>query len=220
MKKFLTLLLCAVSLTLLCACADAAPPPPQDDPPAAELPQESTQTPPPSSAETEVPAGPIVLDSLTFEVVTDWSDSNRLLSDLKDLPQLLKDCLAEQNCQVNEVRVTISTAGGLTADALDNGGIDLALMPAADFLSCNTDARALLTTDDTPCTVVLAVSAANGNLTETFDTALTAGLLETEAGNTFLNICRDGIALIPATDEAIQILRDHTAALEAAKGGA
>ena len=220
MKKVLTLLLIStLSLSCLCACANNKQPPQHENPPVTDNTPDTPPTPSIPDTTTDDAQTPIVIDHLTFELVADWSDSDRLLTEIKNLPQLLKDCLLEKQYQVDDITVTISTAGGLTADALNNGGVDLALMPAVDYVSCTEDIYAILTTEDTPCTTVLAVSGAKAECDENFRSALTKALLETEAGNTFLNTCQNDLVLIPATEEALDDLREYVASLEASQQG-
>ena len=221
MKRLLTLLLIVtLCLSCLCACNGAKQPPQHENPPVTD----NTPDAPPTLSVPDTPTtdgaqAPIVIDHLTFELVADWSDSDRLLTEIKTLPQLLKDCLLEKQYQVDDITFTISTAGGLTADALNNGGVDLALMPAVDYVSCTEDIHAILTTEDTPCTTVLAVSGAKAECDENFRSALVKALLETESGSTFLNTCQNDLVLIPATEEALASLREYVVSLESSQQG-
>ncbi len=220
MKRLLTLLLIVtLCISCLCACNGSTQPPQHENPPVTDNTPDTPPTPSIPDTTTDDAQTPIVIDHLTFEFVADWSDSDRLLTEIKNLPQLLKDCLLEKQYQVDDITVTISTAGGLTADALNNGGVDLALMPAVDYVSCTEDIQAILTTEDTPCTTVLAVSGAKAECDENFRSALAKALLETESGSTFLNTCQNDLVLIPATEEALESLREYVASLESSQQG-
>ena len=211
MKKAITLLLAfAFCLTSFSACTAPTPSVDNNTPPTSK---EEQTTPSPSPDET-TPA-PIHIDHLTFEMVVSWEDSDRLLGEMKNLSNSLRDALQTQNCQVDDVTITISTAAGLTGDALENGGVDLAFIPAADYVSCDKTVGAILTSDETPCTVVLAVSSAKTDLSEAFHHALTQALLETESGNAFLRSYHSDIVFVPATEEAIQAVRDFVDSMNA-----
>ena len=115
---------------LLAACGKASQPPPRPEEPA----------PPEERREEEAPS----LGSLTVELVASWEEADRLLESLDQLSGLLGEALAEQGCVLDEVRVTLSTAGGVTADALAEGGVDAAWLPAEDFSACGDKAQAVL----------------------------------------------------------------------------
>lgn len=220
MKRALALLP-ALLLCLICfsACAgnnmtddnDSPPPAGEVQPPAGE----TTDTPP---AEEAFPKA-IYIEHLTFEFAVPWSESNRIVSEMQNLSRSLRAALQEQNCRVDDVTITISTASGLTGDALENGGVDLAFLPAVDYVTCSEAVSAVLTTDETPCATVLAVSGARPELDDAFRSALVKALLTTGSGKGFLDTYQDGIVCVPATEDAIQAVRDSVAAQEADKHG-
>src|SRR5699024_9438237 len=78
---------------------------------------------------------PVELGTLTVEVVVDSEDADDFLSQLRDLSALLDQKLSENGYDAEAVTVTVSTAGGTTADALAAGGVDIALLPAEDFVA-------------------------------------------------------------------------------------
>ena len=62
---------------------------------------------------------PLFLESLSVEVMVDWEDTDRMLESLEELSSLLDGALEEVGCTLGEpATVTISTAGGITAQAL------------------------------------------------------------------------------------------------------
>lgn len=176
---------------------------------AREQPDKQPDSPPPAPVEPAEPASrpeePAALGPLTVEVVVDGEEAERLLERLEDLSALLSEGLLERGYAPEEVVITISTAGGVTADALCAGGVDAACLPAADYLAAEGQAEAILTTDDGAATA--AVTAGREELDESFCAALAGAL--TESG--FLEVCYPGRTYLPATEEALQALRDRAA---------
>jgi len=206
---------------LLAACGRGGQEPQESgDPPAEEV----VQPPMEDGAGEEPPQGgearQLNIGHLTVELVADWGESDRLLSEMEELSRLLQTGLREQNCEVEEITVTLSTAGGFTSNALAEGGIDAAWMPAVDYISCEDAAYAVLTTDEEPCTTVLAVSAAREELDGNFRAALSSALLETEAGAEFLERYCPGLTFLPADEAALDAVREWLAAQEEAAHGA
>ena len=187
------------------------------------LPPEQTEQPPTETVQPEDPVEedtgederiPVPLEHLTVELVVDWIDSDRLLDKLEDLRLLLGEALLTAGYQVEEISITISTAGGMTADAVVGGGVDLAILSSLDFLSCESRAWAVLITDEVPCETVVAVSRARGDLGQDFCTAVEQALLDTEQGAAFLHLYRSGETYLPASEEAIRAVREHFAEQE------
>lgn len=211
MKRTLSLLLSTLlCLALISGCTQNTPAGNENtasSPTGSDQPilPDSPDVPPADTAE----PSPIFLDTLTFELAVSWEDGQRLLPALQDMALLLQDALAAQSCQVDEITITISTAGGLTGDALETGGVDLALLAAEDFAACSNTVAAVLTDSEVPCSIVLAASGARTELSEDFRQALTRALLETEPGQTFLHTYQNGICCIPAAEETIQAIRSQ-----------
>ena len=151
---------------------------------------------------------PEPLDHLAVELVVDWSDSERVLGALSEMQRLLGDALLAVGYQVEEISVTISTAGGFTANAMMDGGVDLAFMPAVDYITCESGAAAVLTTGEEPCETVVAVSLGREELGDSFPKDLETALLETEPGIMLLTLYRADKTYLPAGEEAIQAVRD------------
>lgn len=220
MKRILAMLLVLLScLMWLSACAANDPPVTEDTSPPTEDSQTPDQETPNTPAPEDTAPEPIFIDRLTFECVVSWEESSRLLAEMNSLSGLLRDALSAQNCQVDDVTITISTAAGLTGDALENGGVDLAFMPAADYVACNETVSAILTDDKELCTTVLAVSGSNADLSDMFHSSLLKALLETDSGKAFLAAYNENMIFIPATEEAIQAVRDDVAARETGTHG-
>lgn len=175
---------------------------------AREQPDKQPDPPPPAPVEPAEPAAlpeePAALGPLTVEVVVDGEEAERLLERLEDLSALLGEGLLERGYAPEEVVITISTAGGVTADALRAGGVDAACLPAADYLAAEGQAEAILTTDDGAAAAAVTAGREEG----AFHAALAGAL--TESG--FLEVCYPGRTYLPATEEALQALRDRAAA--------
>lgn len=164
-------------------------------------------------------AEPLSLDTLTVEAVVDWETAERMLTSLEDMSRWLKEALAEEDCLVEAVAVTVNTAGGYTAQALAAGGVDVALLPAVDFIAWEEDAQAVLVSGEDPCETVAAVTLSWPELDDAFCRALAAALTETESGEQFLAACRPEAVFYPASEEALQAVRDYAADLEAQEHG-
>ena len=173
----------------------AESPPEPSPPPAAVLPEENQ------------PAGEdrsLFLDSLQVEVVVDWEDADRVLDHLEELSRLLDGALEAVDCTLEEpAAITIGTAGGITAQALADGGVDAAFLPAADLLTTEDDAAigVLMNTDQD---FFLAASTAREELDEYFRSALEEALTTTEDGQAFLEICYPGVEFVRATERPIE----------------
>lgn len=173
----------------------AEPSPEPSPPPAAVLPEENQ------------PAGEdrsLFLDSLQVEVVVDWEDADRVLDHLEELSRLLDGALEAVDCTLEEpAAITIGTAGGITAQALADGGVDAAFLPAADLLTTEDDAAigVLMNTDQD---FFLAASTAREELDEYFRSALEEALTTTEDGQAFLEICYPGVEFVRATERPIE----------------
>lgn len=173
----------------------AETPPEPSPPPAAVLPEENQ------------PAGEdrsLFLDSLQVEVVVDWEDADRVLDHLEELSRLLDGALEAVDCTLEEpAAITIGTAGGITAQALADGGVDAAFLPAADLLTTEDDAAigVLMNTDQD---FFLAASTAREELDEYFRSALEEALTTTEDGQAFLETCYPGVEFVRATERPIE----------------
>lgn len=214
MNKRLWLAALAICLALTACGGTPQQPSTPDSPPAPVT--------APTSQQDYAPEEPVdsstALSSLTVELVVDWESADQLLASLDQLSGLLGEALLEKGFAGEQISITLSTAGGFTAGALRDGGVDAAVLPAADYLACREKAAAVLTSSEDPCTSVMAVSTAREELGEAFQSALVGALADTEPGQQFLSLCYPGAVYIPATQEALQALDDWAAQLETSHG--
>ncbi|MDE6931998.1 MAG: hypothetical protein K2P37_04850 [Oscillospiraceae bacterium] len=192
MKIRIVWALAAVCL-LLAGCRRAEPEtPPEPSPPPASVQPEEDQP-------AEKPR-PLFLESLSVEVMVDWEDADRMLGSLDELSRLLDSALEEAGCTLGEpATVTIGTAGGITAQALADGGVDVAFLPAEDLLTTEEDAAVgvLMNTDQD---FFLAASTGREELDEHFRFLLEEALTMTEDGQAFLETCYPGVEFIRAVE--------------------
>lgn len=158
---------------------------------------------------------PVELGTLTVEVVVDSEDADDFLSLLRDLSALLDQKLSENGYDAEAVTVTVSTAGGTTADALAAGGVDIALLPAEDFVACENSATGILMDDGEIPTDVVAVTSDKAELDNAFQEALAAAL--TDGGEeSFLSLCHPNMTYVSFDSGALQPIRDKLAEEQAA----
>lgn len=158
---------------------------------------------------------PVELGTLTVEVVVDSEDADDFLSQLRDLSALLDQKLSENGYDAEAVTVTVSTAGGTTADALAAGGVDIALLPAEDFVACENSATGILMDDGEIPTDVVAVTSDRAELDSAFQEALAAAL--TDGGEeSFLSLCHPNMTYVSFDSGALQPIRDKLAEEQAA----
>ncbi len=192
MKSRIVWVLAAVCLLLAgCRRAETETPPEPSPPPVSVQPAEDQPA--------EKPR-PLFLESLSVEVMVDWEDADRMLDSLDELSRLLDGALEEVGCTLGEpATVTIGTAGGITAQALADGGVDVAFLPAEDLLTTEEDAAVgvLMNTDQD---FFLAASTAREELDEHFRSLLENALTMTEDGQAFLETCYPGVEFIRAAE--------------------
>lgn len=91
---------------------------------------------------------PVTIETLRVEISKNDQSSQSLLQEVRELPELLKagfDAIAEETgVEVGEVTVTVGTSPAATAQALAEGSVDLAFLPAADLIRSGGDAVAVL----------------------------------------------------------------------------
>lgn len=129
MKKFLWLFVaCAM---LLCSCgADTST-------------EDNLSSDPADSA--VLPAETVFIDYLGLEFARDIYDPAALLTLARDTVPLLKEELALRGYEVREIGCTIGAANLMTAQALNEGGVDIAILPAESFAElCYDEARPVL----------------------------------------------------------------------------
>ncbi|MEA4942445.1 MAG: PhnD/SsuA/transferrin family substrate-binding protein [Oscillibacter sp.] len=101
----------------------------------------------PTSSSSTPSSEPLKLEILRLELTRkeDFSVS-ALMYAVQALPDALKSALADQGVEVEKVEVTVGASPAATAQALDEGGIDLAVLPGKSFAELGGDAVPLLTT--------------------------------------------------------------------------
>lgn len=124
MKKLWVLLALCLLLT---ACGAA----PQPAAPAASSEEEAVET-------------PLVLEELRVEFLRSGTDKALLLRAVKELPGELKTALHEAGVTVDEVTVTMSGSSASTAQAAEEGGVDLAFLPVEELVRAQADPHVLL----------------------------------------------------------------------------
>lgn len=210
MRRIVCLLALGLCLSLT-ACQSGGP--------ASDPPNEPAQAAPSAPADSEPvePDPDMRVGRLAVELVVGWEEADRLLTSLDQLSGLLGDALLERGCAAEEVSVTLSTAGGVTADALAEGGVDVAFLPGLDYVRCGECPAALIAGEEDQAGVA-AVTPGREELGGGFPAALAGALLDTETGRQFLETCYPEAAYEPAGEDALQALRDWAAAREAAHG--
>ncbi|MBR2894688.1 MAG: hypothetical protein IKC03_03385 [Oscillospiraceae bacterium] len=204
---------------LLCACTQqqsSLPSHPSDN-----KQQEETvlpSAPPPSSIPEQTSPVPNPLEQLTVELVLEWEQADTLLSQLHDLEYELQSALEEIGCPVDQITLTISTAGGFTAQSLMQGGIDAAILPALDFISCETEVTPIAMSSEDICEHIVAVSNANNHLDNAFHEAFFRALTESSTGQKFLSVCCPDVTFSAVSEEALKIVRDTLAEHEQTGG--
>lgn len=215
---------------LLCACAGqndskGNDPPVSDDQQSAADSGTTTELPdtpgiPDDSGDTGSTSDPSSLPAeLTVELVVEWENTDALLSLLDDLSDQLHTAVEEAGCPLDRVTLTISTAGGFTAQALSQGGIDAAILPAVDIIPYENKASIIALSDEAIPETAIAVSLANADLSEEFRLILFKALTETQSGQDLLSACCGNAVFSVPTETALQSVRDYREELEKATGG-
>lgn len=137
MKKLFPLLLALALLLSGCGRREETPPDPVQGP------ASETEEPP------EDPSGaggyPLELDILRIEICRGGLGSERLMEAVRTLPELLRSTLEEdQSISADAVQVTIGSSPAATVQALNEGAVDIAILPAGGFAGQETEAAVLL----------------------------------------------------------------------------
>ena len=125
MKRTLPLL-CTLLLLFLSACGPAE----RDTSP--ELP------------ETE----PLRLEFLSVEVSRGELSTEELARTVRELPEALRTALAAQGVEAETISVSVGSSPAATSQAVSEGGVDLAFLPAEDLAAQENPPRLLLTAGD------------------------------------------------------------------------
>jgi len=124
------------------------------------------------------------------------------------MSEMLRLALEDSGYSVERVTLTISTAGGFTAEALAQGGIDAAILPAVDFITCSASTAGIAMSSEEIPETVIALSLHKGMPDSTFCAALFDALTETEQGKEFMQLCRPDAVFVVPTEEAMQAVAD------------
>ena len=118
-----------LALALLPACGQGNDPEPSvQEPPAQENAQRET---------------------LQLELTRSAADEDTLMQALRTLPELLPAALAEQGVAVGRVETTVGASPAASAQALNDGSVDLAVLPGTVFAELGGEAVPLLTAAET-----------------------------------------------------------------------
>lgn len=129
MKKLSLLLVLTMLLALLAGCGQKTP--------------EITE--PEQNVEPEPVETPLVFETLRVEFGKGNLTASRLAEVVRELPEPLQTALAEQGVTVKEVKITIGPSTAATVQALEEGTVDLAFLPAENLASYGTAIPVLLT---------------------------------------------------------------------------
>lgn len=227
MKKIRIIAILLSLCLLLCSCAWQNGSSTQNDP----INTNGEQTTPPDDSTdvnnipdngedgSDKPQPPTYPAELMVELVIEWETADALLSQLDDLADLLHTAVEETGCPLDRVTLTISTAGGFTAEALVQGGIDAAILPAVDVISYEDKTSILALSDEEIPETAIAVSLANDALSEEFRQLLFKALTETQAGKDFLSACCGAASFSAPSEEGLAAVRDYLRELEKGTGG-
>lgn len=148
MKRIFSLLLAGLLVFLLAACgAPAAPALPDAGPDG-------------SSA--------LKLDTLNVEFVIGERDADELMQLQAELPPLLLSALENENVTVETVNITFGASAEATAQALEDGSVDLAFVPSGVYLE-HEDALRLIALEAAPVPASELLSAEDLNEIEGVD---------------------------------------------------
>lgn len=121
MKRTL-FLLCILLLLPLCACGPSG--------------REESPEPPET--------GPLCLETLSVEVSRGELSTQELARAVRELPEALKAALADREVEAESISVSVGSSPEATAQAVREGGVDLAFLPAEDYAALENPPRLLL----------------------------------------------------------------------------
>lgn len=100
----------------------------------------------PAPKEEREPPEPEVLqfDSLSVEVSRAGLSPEELSRAVRELPEALKAALARRGVEAGEVTVTVGSSAEATAQAVRDGGVDLAFLPAEEFAALDSPPEVIL----------------------------------------------------------------------------
>ena len=92
--------------------------------------------------------GPLALTSLSVEVSRGALSTEELARAVRELPEALRAALADQGVEAETVSVSVGSSPEATAQAVREGGVDAAFLPAEDYAALENPPRLLLTAGD------------------------------------------------------------------------
>ena len=135
MKKRVLLMMFAAALLLVGCRKEKPTPQPQPEQPPEKPPVENIDEPTDSI---------LRIDELCIELSRGSSSTEELAAAVRTLPGWLEERFAQaDDLEIGRVRISVGTAPAATAQALSEGKVDLAFLPAADFVSYGGAATAL-----------------------------------------------------------------------------
>ena len=203
MKKLLPFVLTLCLMFTACSRQEEKPEEPAEpDKPSIEEPVN-----PPKSPDDQEEDDPVLLDRMAVELVVAPTDTERVMVALRQFSADLTDALKEQNVDVETVSFTMSTAGGVTGDALSDGGIDMAFLPVMDFIARRDVLTPLLMAGDTEDSYVVALTTKVPALQEEYlQKIISAALTDSEAGQRFLAAWSPDAEYGPVSQEVLDPL--------------
>jgi len=105
-----------------------------------------TEVPAPGPAEPKPPAveTPVTLERLEIEITRDGQEATALMAALREMPEQLREALAEQDVPVERIAMTVGASPEATVRAVLEGGVDLAFLPADTFAALEQPPELLL----------------------------------------------------------------------------
>lgn len=125
--------------------------------------------------------GPLRLESLSVEVSRSGLSSDALAQAARELPEVLKGALEAQGVEAETVTVSVGSSPEATAQAVSEGGVDVAFLPREDYDALEEAPRLLLSAasaaGEAPDAMAAIVRADSETLSgETFAAALAAAV--------------------------------------------
>lgn len=92
--------------------------------------------------------GPLTLEALSVEVSRGELSAQELARAARELPEELKAALADRGVEAETVTVSIGSSPAAMAQAVREGGVDVAFLPMADYAALEDPPQLLLTAGD------------------------------------------------------------------------
>ncbi|MDD3346210.1 PhnD/SsuA/transferrin family substrate-binding protein [Oscillibacter sp.] len=105
--------------------------------------------PAPETEPSPPPEAPLAWETLTVELSKEGQATQDLLSAVRELPAPLAAALANHGVTVERVEITVGSSHAATVQALEEGGVDLAFLPAEALAEGETAPQALLVSGPT-----------------------------------------------------------------------